>query len=139
MFYLSYVLKKKIEAELIYNISDIQQNDSVTHTCILFQILFHYRLLQGKEYSSLCYTVGPFYLFYIQYWVSINPQILVYPSLQVIKNPPAMWETWVRSLDWKNPLEEGMGTTPVFLPGEYSWTEEPGGLQSLGSQRVRHD
>ena len=65
MFYLSYVLKKKIEAELIYNISDIQQNDSVTHTCILFQILFHYRLLQGKEYSSLCYTVGPFYLFYI--------------------------------------------------------------------------
>ena len=58
---------------------------------------------------------------------------------QMIKNPPAMWETWVRSLDWKNPLEEGMGTTPVFLPGESSWTEEPGGLQSLGSQRVRHD
>ena len=58
---------------------------------------------------------------------------------QLVKNPPAMWETWVPSLDWEDPLEEGMATTPVFLPGESPWTEEPGGLQSVGSQRVRHD
>ena len=38
-----------------------------------------------------------------------------------------------------NPLEEGMATIPVFLPGEFPWTEMPGGLQSIGSQRVRHD
>ena len=37
------------------------------------------------------------------------------------------------------PLEEGMGTHSVFLPGESPWTEEPGGLQSMGSQRVGHD
>ena len=54
---------------------------------------------------------------------------------QTVKNPPAMQETWVRSLGWGDPLEEGM-YSPVFLPGESPWTEEPGWLQSLGSQRV---
>ena len=54
---------------------------------------------------------------------------------QMVKNLPEMQETWVRSLGW-DPLEEGMA---VFLPGECPWTEEPGGLQSIGSQRVRHD
>ena len=57
---------------------------------------------------------------------------------QMIMNSPAMQETWVQSLSWQDPLEEGMAT-PVFLPGESLWTEEPGGLQSLGSQRVGHD
>ena len=57
-----------------------------------------------------------------------------------VKNPPAMWETWVQSLGWEDPLEEGMAThTPVFLPGEAPRTEEPGRLQSTGSQRVGHD
>ena len=55
------------------------------------------------------------------------------------KNLPATWETWVPSLGWEDALEEGLATTPVFLPGESSWTGEPGGLQSMGSQRVRHD
>ena len=58
---------------------------------------------------------------------------------QTLKNLPAMWETWVRSLGWEDPLEEGMAATPVFLPGESSWTEEPGGLQSVELQRARHD
>ena len=53
---------------------------------------------------------------------------------QKVKNPPAMWETWVRSLGWEDPLEKGMQPTPVFLPGESPWTEEPGGLQSMGLQ-----
>ena len=57
---------------------------------------------------------------------------------QSVKNPPAMWETWVWSLCWeKSP--GGEQPTPVLLPGESPWTEEPGGLQSMGSQRVRHD
>ena len=47
---------------------------------------------------------------------------------QRVKNLPAMRETWVRSLGWEDPLEEGMGPTPVFLPGESLWTEEPGRL-----------
>ena len=53
-----------------------------------------------------------------------------------VKNPPAMRETRVRSPGREDPLEEGMATTPVFLPGESPGTEEPGRLQSMGSQRV---
>ena len=48
-------------------------------------------------------------------------------------------ETWVQSLGWEDSLEEGMATTSVFLPGESPWTEEPGGLQSMESQRVRRN
>ena len=38
---------------------------------------------------------------------------------QLVQNPPAMWETWVRSLGWEDPLEKGNATTPVFWPGEF--------------------
>ena len=58
---------------------------------------------------------------------------------QIVKNLPAMRETWVQSLGWEDPLEEDMQPTTVFLSGESLWTEEPGGLQSMGSQRVGHD
>ena len=47
---------------------------------------------------------------------------------QTVKNPPAMWETWVRSLGWVNPLEEGLATRFSILPGESPWTEDPGEL-----------
>ena len=46
---------------------------------------------------------------------------------------------WVRSLGWKDPLEEGMATHCGILAWRIPWTEEPGGLQSVGSQRVAHD
>ena len=58
---------------------------------------------------------------------------------QMVKNLPAMWETWVRSLGWEDPLEKGMATHSNILAWSIPWTEEPGGLQSLGSERVRHD
>jgi len=51
---------------------------------------------------------------------------------QTVKNHPAVWETWVQSLGWEDPLEEAWQPTPVFLPGESPWTEEPGRLQSMG-------
>ena len=57
----------------------------------------------------------------------------------MVKNPPVMSETWIQSLGWEDPLEEGMQPTPVFLSGESLWTEELGRLQSTGSQTVRHD
>ena len=57
---------------------------------------------------------------------------------QMVKNPPAMWETWVRSLDWEDPLEARQ-PAPVLLSEEVPWTEEPGRLQSMGSQRVGHE
>ena len=58
---------------------------------------------------------------------------------QMVQNLPAMWETWVRSLGQEDPLEKGMATHSSILAWRIPWTEEPGGLQSMGSQRVRHD
>ena len=46
---------------------------------------------------------------------------------------------WVQSIDWKDPLEESMATHSSILPWRIPWTEGPGGPQSMGSQRVRHD
>ena len=57
----------------------------------------------------------------------------------MVKNPPAMQETWVRSLGWEEPLEEGMATHSGILAWRIPWTEEPGGLKSIGLQRVRRD
>ena len=56
----------------------------------------------------------------------------------MVKNSPAMWETWVQSLR-EDPLRRAWLPTPVFLPGESLGTEEPGRLQSMGLQRVGHD
>ena len=58
---------------------------------------------------------------------------------QMEKNPSAMWETWVRSLGWEDALEDGMVTCSSILAWRIPWIEEPGGLQSMGSQRVGHD
>ena len=58
---------------------------------------------------------------------------------QMVKNLPAVRETWVESLGREDPLEKGMAATTSILAWSISWTEEPGGLQSVGSQRVRHD
>ena len=57
---------------------------------------------------------------------------------QTVKNLPEMQETQVQSLGQENPLEKEMKPTLVFFLGESPWTEEPGGLQSVGSQRVGH-
>ena len=57
----------------------------------------------------------------------------------MVKNTPAMQETRVQSLGWEDPLEKGMATHSSSLAWKIPWTEEPGGLQSMGSQRVGHD
>ena len=54
----------------------------------------------------------------------------------MVKNQSAMRETWVRSLGWEDPLEEGVATHSSIVAWRIPWTEEPGGLQSMGSQRV---
>ena len=58
---------------------------------------------------------------------------------QVVKNLPVMQETWVQSLGREDPLERGMATHSSILAWEIPRTEEPGGLQFVGSQRVGHD
>ena len=57
----------------------------------------------------------------------------------MVKNPPAMQETWVRSLDWEDPLEEDIATHSSILAWRIPETGEPGGLPSMGSHRVGHD
>ena len=57
----------------------------------------------------------------------------------MVKNLLAMWETQVQSLGQEDPLEKGMGTHSRILAWRIPWTEEPGGLQSMGSQTVRHN
>ena len=58
---------------------------------------------------------------------------------QMGKNPVVMWKTQVQSLDQEDPLEEGMATHSSILAWGIPWKKEPGGLQSMGSQRVRQD
>ena len=58
---------------------------------------------------------------------------------QTVKRLPAIWETQVQSLGWEDPLEKGMATHFSILAWRIPWTEEPGGLQSMGSQRAGHD
>ena len=57
----------------------------------------------------------------------------------LVKNQPAMREIWVRSLGWEDPLEKEMATHSSILAWRTPWTEEPGGLQSTGSQRIGHN
>ena len=56
----------------------------------------------------------------------------------MVKKLPAMWETRVPSLGQEDPLEKGIEAHSTILAWRILWTEEPGGLQSMGSQRVRH-
>ena len=58
---------------------------------------------------------------------------------RLVKNLPAMQETWVQSLNGDDPLEEFMATHSSILAWRIPWTEESGGLQSMGSKRVRHN
>ena len=62
-----------------------------------------------------------------------------FPGGSDSKNLPAMWETWIQSLGWEDSLEKGMATHSSILAWRILWTEEPGRLQSMGSQRVEHD
>ena len=75
------------------------------------------------------------------------PKIYIYLTIylrtslvaRTVKNPPAMQETQVQSLGWEDPLENGMTSHSSILAWRIPWTEEPGKLQSMGLQRVRHD
>ena len=64
---------------------------------------------------------------------------MVFLVVKKVKNPPSMQEIQILSLGWEDPLEKGMASHSSILVWKILWTEEPGGLQSLRSQRVRHD
>ena len=58
---------------------------------------------------------------------------------QMVKNLPPVWDTWVQSLVWEDPLEEGIATHSSILAWRLPWTEEPGRLQPMGLQRIGHE
>ena len=64
---------------------------------------------------------------------------MAFPVAQTVKNLPAMQETQVRSLGWEDPLEKEMTIHSSIIAWRIPWTEDPGRLQSMGSQKVRHD
>ena len=78
-------------------------------------------------WNSMCYIL---YTVYIM-WDSL--------VAETVKRLPTMPETWIRSLGQENPLGKEMATHSSILVWEIPWTEEPGGLQSMGSQRVGQD
>ena len=64
---------------------------------------------------------------------------IIFVVAQLVKNLPAMQETWVQSLGWEDALEKGMATHSCVLACRIPWTEEPGVWQLMGSQKVRHN
>ena len=67
------------------------------------------------------------------------PNIRISLVAQTVKSLPTMWETWVRSLGWEDLLEKEKSTHSSTFAWRIPWKEEPGSLQSMGSQRVGHD
>ena len=67
--------------------------------------------------------------------------VITWASLvfQMVKNPSTMWETWVQSLGREDPLEREIATHSNILAWRIPWTEKPGGVQTMGSQRFGHD
>ena len=91
----------------------------------------------------LCIYLWTPMTFWYQHFKFFQPYLLnVYHILwwlRLVKNPPAVQETWVWSLSWEDPLEKGRATHSVILAWRKTWTEEPGRLMSMGLQRVGHD
>ena len=87
-----------------------------------------YSLILAVTHGHFCSIL--FYWLYRLNWASLVDHM--------VKTPPAMQQTWVQSLGQEDPLEEGMATHSSILAWRIPWTEEPGRLQSMESQRVTH-
>ena len=89
---------------------------------------------QLQTYESLDSHSSTKYLLSVPYMPGMG-----FPSGTVVKNLPVVQETGIGSLGQKDPLEKGMDTHSSMLAWRVPWTEEPGGLQSMGLQRIGHD
>ena len=72
-------------------------------------------------------------------WINLRDNFVQVSYSQMVKNPPAMEETRVPSLGWKDFLEKGMATHSSILPWRIPWKKQPGGIHSMGSQRIIQD
>ena len=94
----------------------------------------------GHTNHMVCGSAHSMQNIYIEYFASLFCSFLkVSLVFQMVKNLPAMQKTWVLSLGQEDPLEKGMATCSSILAWRAPWTEEPGGLQSMGLQTVGHD
>ena len=86
--------------------------------------------MEGFKKQSI--DVKMWYIYTVGYYIVIKKE---FPSGSAVKNLPAVQKMQVQSLDWEYPLEKEMATCSSILTSEISWTEEPGGLQSMGLQK----
>ena len=110
-----------------------EENSSSTFTEIFSAQIFSYVKVAFKMLLRWLLGHWPILLIgtYQSYWASL--------VAQRVKHLPTMWETWVQSLGQEDPLEKGIATHSSILAWRIPWSEEPGRLQSMGSQRVGHD
>ena len=95
--------------------------------------------LKGITNKDLLYSTGNSAQCYVAAWMGGEFGYIGSLVAQMVKCLPAMQETWVHSLGGEDPLEKEMATYSSTHAWEIPWTEEPGGLQYMGSRRVRHD
>ena len=91
------------------------------------------------QLSHPCMATGKTIALTRQTFVGKEMSLLFNMLSRLVKNLPAMQETWVQSLGWEAALEKEMAAHSSILPWSIPWTEEPGGLQSMGSQRAGHN
>ena len=102
---------------------------------VLFYISKFYRSsIKICEFSAFSFLSSLLFLM-----CSIGPGRETSLVAQMVEHLPTIWETWVRFLGWEDPLEKEMATHSRTIAWRIPWTEEPGRLQSTGSQRVGHD
>ena len=82
--------------------------------------------------------MSAFYCLCPEEWYDVHSHFIAL-VVQMVKNLPVIWETQVLSLDPEDPLKKGMATHCTIFAWRIPWTEDPGRLQSMGSQRVRHN
>ena len=114
----------------------IQMFSNVCPTDFFFHLGLIYLIHMLLRYIYVVWCISTLFNIYL------NRKLWVSQVAQCVKNLPVMQETQgirVWSLGQEDPLEEGMATHFNILAWRISWTEEPGGLQSIGSQRVRHE
>ena len=98
--------------------------------CVLFVPLFISHFFPSVSLSLLSLSYFSHSLFFTFFLSVVS---------QMVENPPAVQETWVQSLGREDTAKKGMAAHSIILAWRIPWTEEPGGLQSVGLQRVGHD
>ena len=121
-----------------FSVHGILQARTLEWVSIFFSI--NKSTLQLIYYITFCFKNIRKQYFFIGIIFSMTRTFKIYCLVaQMVKNQSALQETWVQSLGREDPLEKWMATHPSILAWRTPWTEEPGRLQSMGSQRVGHN